>query len=98
MKKLSTLVIDIPYKRAGNIISQQPVTFDLYQEENVYVLVPLLDEAELMVANLPRELRFVIQDGKPSSLRGLKDGNLHVIQDAAALAKQQGIYLFMPNK
>jgi hypothetical protein len=42
-----------------------------------------------MVANLPEELNFVIENGKPVSLRGKMDGNFHVIQDAVAVLREQ---------
>lgn len=87
--KLTTLTIAIPYKRAGNVIMQQPVTFDLYRDDKAYILMPLLDGPELSVANLPVELSFVIENGKPVSLRGAKDGNLHVIQDAVRKLEQE---------
>ena len=51
--KLVTLTLAIPYKRAGNVINQQDVSFDIFQEEDRYSLVPLLSAVELEVANLP---------------------------------------------
>lgn len=87
--KLTTLTVSVPYKRAGNVITQQDVHFDLFQEDDKYSLVPLLSPNELEVANLPPSLDFVMQDGKPVSLRGKKDGNFHVIQDATKLLMEQ---------
>ncbi|GAA4736971.1 hypothetical protein [Flavisolibacter ginsenosidimutans] len=92
-KKLATLTIEVPYKRAGNVISQHPVTFDLYQDGETYILMPQLHGPELAVANLPTELCFVIENEKPLSLRGIKDGNLHVIQDALGKLKEEGLLL-----
>ena len=91
--KITTLTIPIPYKRAGNIISQEQVSFDLFSEEGQYQLVPLLNEEERRIANLPPELRFVINDGRPVSLRGIRDGNFHIIQDAVALVLKQNMVL-----
>lgn len=81
-KKLTTLDIEIPYKRSGGIISQQTVTFDVMQVDGHYELKPLLSTDERRVANLPETLNFTIEDGKPVSLRGKMDGNFHVIEDA----------------
>lgn len=89
--KLSTLNILVPYKRAGNVISQQHVAFDVYEEDNRYEIVPLLDGNELAIANLPVALHFEMQEGKPVSLRGKKDGNFHVIQDVVSKLKEQGL-------
>lgn len=89
--KLTTLTVAVPYKRAGNVIHQKDVSFDLFQEDDKYSLVPLLSPYELEVANLPSSLDFVMQDGKPVSLRGKRDGNLHVIQDAARQLTEQNI-------
>lgn len=93
-RKLTILTLDVPYKRAGNVITHHSVTFDVYEKEGVYVLMPLLDGPELAVANLPVELRFVMEQGKPVSLRGKIEGNLHVIEDAATKLKEEGLLLF----
>ncbi len=86
-KKLTTLEIEIPYKRSGGIISQQAVSFDLFQVDGHYELKPLLSTDERRVANLPETLNFTVEDGKPVSLRGKMDGNFHVIQDAVRQLK-----------
>ena len=83
-QKITTVTISVPYKRAGGIISQQPVSFDVYREGGNYCLKPCLSENELRIANLPEELKFVMEGGKPVSLRGKLDGNFHVIQDVVA--------------
>lgn len=90
-KKFSTLTLDVPCKRAGNVITQRPVCFDVYRDNETYILMPQLDGPELAVANLPVELRFVMENGKPVSLRGKKDGNLHVIEDAFERLGEEGI-------
>ena len=89
--KLTSLTVSVPYKRAGNVISQQDVHFDVFQNDGHYSLVPLLSPNDLEIANLPPSLHFAMQDGKPVSLRGKRDGNLHVIQDAAKLLREQNI-------
>lgn len=90
-KKLTTLSLLVPYKRAGNVISQRPVDFDVYAEDERYEIVPLLDGNELAIANLPVALAFEMENGKPISLRGNKDGNFHVIQAAVSCLKEQGL-------
>ena len=87
-KKITKLTIQVPYKRAGNAISQKEVEFDLYYENDHYTLKPCMDDNELQIANLPRELKFVMENGQPVSLRGKKDGNLHIITDAVRLLEQ----------
>ena len=87
-QKISTVEFPIPYKRAGNVITQQNVSFDFFKEAEHYKLIPLLSKEELLVANLPEELLFEIQDGKPVSLRGKKDANFHVIDDAVKLLQK----------
>ena len=91
--KITSLTIVIPYKRAGNIISQEPVDFELYREDDHYRLVPRLSEEEIRVANLPPVLRFTMKNGKPVSLRGKLDGNFHVIQDAVKMVQQLNLTL-----
>lgn len=88
-QKIANITLSIPYKRAGNVICQEPVAFDVFKSDDHYSLVPCLPEQEQRVANLPDELRFVIEDGKPVSLRGKLDGNFHIIQDAVRYLKEQ---------
>lgn len=88
-KKITTIEIAVPYKRAGGIIQQQNVTFDVFQLDGHYQLKPCLSQDERRVANLPEVLNFTIEDGKPVSLRGKMDGNFHVIQDAVQVLRKQ---------
>jgi hypothetical protein len=92
-KKLTILTISVPYRRAGNVINQQEVDFDLYWNDDHYSLIPLLNSNELEIANLPESLNFTVEDGKPVSLRGKKDGNLHVITDAVEKMEVQGLFI-----
>jgi len=87
--KITTVTIEVPYKSSGGVIHQHQVAFEFYKVDGHYSLRPCLDEAELQLANLPPELKFVMESGKPVSLRGKIDGNLHVIQDAVVLLKEQ---------
>lgn len=91
-KRLTTLSVLVPYKRAGNVITQQPVVFDVYECDGQFSIVPQLDGNELAVANLPTSLNFVMHNGKPVSLRGKKDGNFHVIADVAEQLKAQQLF------
>lgn len=93
-EKLQTLTIDVPFKRAGNVISQQAITFDLYRDGDTYSLVPWMDDQSRAVAGLPDELFFVMWEGKPHSVKGKKDLNFHVIQDAVNHLKTSGQYSF----
>jgi hypothetical protein len=88
-QKIANVTIDVPYKRSGGIIFQQPVSFDVFQREDHYCLKPCLSPDELRVTNLPEELLFRMEVGKPVSLRGKIDGNFHVIQDAVILLRKQ---------
>lgn len=86
-EKIANLSVKVPIKRAGNVIFQEYVQFEVFQDSNEFVLIPKLEEDELRIANLPVELRFILQDGKPVSVRGNRDGNFHVIQDAVEQLK-----------
>ena len=87
--KITNVIIPIPYKSSGGVIRQHEVSFDVYQIDGHYSLRPCLDDAELRLANLPEELEFVMENGKPISLRGKRDGNFHVIQDAVIVLQKQ---------
>ncbi|HEX8313979.1 MAG TPA: hypothetical protein VF609_03250 [Flavisolibacter sp.] len=93
-KQIANITLIIPYKRAGNIISQEPVDFTVFEDDDHYCLIPCLPEDEIRIANLPTELRFSMQDGKPVSLRGKRDGNFHVIQDAVECMREKKIVAF----
>lgn len=80
-QKITSVNISIPYKGPGNIIRQNPVSFDVYFDNDLYKAVPLLNENERRIANLPQELLFVFENGRPVSRRGNFDGNFHAIQD-----------------
>jgi hypothetical protein len=88
--KIASVHISIPYKGPGNTIRQKPVLFDVYSDAEDYKAIPVLNEDERRIANLPDELRFGFQHGKPFSHRGAMDGNFHVIEDIVnELQKQQ---------
>ena len=89
MNKITTLTLPIPYKSSGGVVHQHPVSFDVYKVDGHYSLHPCLSVDERQRANLPEELQFVIENGRPVSLRGKMDGNFHVIQDAVAMLKEQ---------
>ena len=73
--------IQIPIKGAGNIVRQQEVEFLVNKDKYVYNVTPLLDLSDRRIANLPSELRFMVDNGKVQSMHGPNDGNLHVLQD-----------------
>jgi len=79
--KIASVNISVPYKGPGNIIKQNPVLFDVYFIDNHYKAVPFLNEDERRIANLPCELIFRYENGRPASQRGNFDGNFHAIED-----------------
>ncbi|HWJ25631.1 MAG TPA: hypothetical protein VNS32_03755 [Flavisolibacter sp.] len=87
--KIASVHISIPYKGPGNVIRQNPVLFEVYSEEDRYKAIPVLDEDERRVANLPEELLFAFENGKPVSERGSMDGNFHAIQDIVQELQRQ---------
>ena len=79
--KIASVNIPVPVRGPGNTIRQSPVLFDVFSDDNTYKAVPVLNEDERRVANLPQELLFGFENGRPVSQRGAKDGNFHAIQD-----------------
>ena len=92
-EQIANLTISIPYKRAGNVIMQEPVDFVLYRTTEYFELIPCLSDEEIRIANLPMQLQFIMEDGKPVSLRGIRDGNFHVINDAVQQLKERNHFL-----
>ena len=89
MEKLAAVTINVPYKGAGNVIRQKEVAFDVYQDQEQYSLKPVLTEAERRLANLPENIDFQLQNSIPVSMKGIKDGNLHVIKDVVNKLREQ---------
>ena len=87
--KIASVHISIPYKGPGNVIRQNPVLFEVYSDEDHYKAIPVLDEDERRVANLPDELLFAYENGRPVSERGSMDGNFHAIQDIVQELQRQ---------
>lgn len=87
--KIKNIAIQVPLKSSGGIIHQREVEFEVYKLDGHYSLRPCLSPDERRVMNLPEELNFVMEDGKPKSLRGIMDGNFHVIQDAVKLLEEE---------
>jgi len=88
-RKIASINISVPYKGPGNIIRENPVSFEVYSEENYFKAVPLLNEEGRRIANLPQELLFNYENGRPVSLRGNFDGNFHAIEDIARELQKQ---------
>ena len=89
--KITSVNISIPYKGPGNVIKQNPVVFDVYFVDGHYKAVPCLNENERRIANLPEELLFDYENGKPVSHRGSLDGNFHAIEDIVNQLQKQGV-------
>lgn len=89
LTKITNVKIFIPYKGPGNIVKQNLVEFEVYALDGRYKAVPLLNEHERRIANLPHELLFTHENGKPVSQRGSFDGNFHAIEDIVHELKKQ---------
>lgn len=88
-QQITNIKIPIPYKGPGGVIQQKEVAFDVFKLDGHFSLKPCLSKYELEVANLPEELKFTVEKGKPVSMRGKRDGNFHVIHDAFKLLTEQ---------
>lgn len=89
--KLASVNISVPYKGPGNTIRRNPVMFDVYSVDGHYKAIPLLNEDERRFANLPPELAFFYENGKPVSRRGNFDGNFHAIEDIVRELRKQNL-------
>ena len=88
-EKITSIRLQVPYKGAGNAISQHEVDFEVSLVEGHYSIVPQLDESERRIANLPEVLHFTFTNGRPLSSRGDRDGNFHIIQDVVAALQER---------
>lgn len=89
--KIASVNIPVPYKGPGNIIRQNNVLFDVYSLDGHFKAVPVLNEDERRIANLPHELLFTYENGKPISHRGSFDGNFHAIEDIVHQLQKQNL-------
>lgn len=89
--KMASINIPVSYKGPGNTIRQNPVVFDVYSVDGHYKAVPLLNENERRIANLPQELLFTYENGKPVSRRGSFDGNFDAIEDIVRELQKQNL-------
>lgn len=91
--KLASITVKVPFRGAGNQIRQDDVAFDVYNKDGgSYHAIPLLDESVRRVANLPDVLEFKRHDGVVTSVRGAKDGNLHVIKAIATSLTERELW------
>lgn len=91
MEKIASYTIEVPYRSTGNIISNKNIDFDIYKDGMQYKAMPLCSLDERRIANLPPELIFEIKQGKPESIRGIKEGNLELIKKIAGQLKAGGL-------
>lgn len=82
------ITVEVPVKSSGNIIHNKNVDFDVFTEDDHFKAVPHLGEDDRRIANLPTELHFKLVNGKGMSLRGIKDGNQHVIEAIGSLLQE----------
>lgn len=90
--KIASVNIAVPYKGPGNIIRQNSVSFEVFSEEGHFKAVPLLNEDERRIANLPQELLFNYENGRPVSRRGNFDGNFHAIENIVRELQKQNLF------
>lgn len=61
---LSTVRINVPYRRPGNVVEHLPVFFTVWKDENNFKAFPLCNEEIQRVLNLPDALRFKLRHGE----------------------------------
>ncbi len=91
MKKIANFKIEVPYRSAGNTIINKNIDFDIYKDGAQYKAAPLCDLEERRIASLPPELVFEIKNGKPESTRGIREGNIELINRIADQLKEKGL-------
>ena len=80
--KIATVNVNRSYRGTGNIIRHKEVVIDVTKdEENVYTAIPRLSLDERRLANVPDQLQFEIKNGHGYSKRGIKEGNVDLIND-----------------
>ena len=88
---LSTVEVEVPYRGPGNTVRNKPVIFDVIKNDDYYTAVPQLDQSELAVASLSPEISFRYERDMATPVRGVKDGNQHVIELIAEAWKAKNV-------
>ncbi|MCU7551717.1 hypothetical protein OCK74_21530 [Chitinophagaceae bacterium LB-8] len=91
MEKIASFTIEVPYRTPGNRIINKNIDFDIFKDGNHYTAAPLCGLEERRIASLPPELSFEFKNGKPLSSRGIKEGNIEVINRIAGLLKEHDL-------
>lgn len=96
MKKsafIKKVTIDVGFRSPGGSITNRPIAFDVSVKDGHYAAIPICNEFDRRLADLPEALEFVIKEKTVQSLRGIKDGNMNVIQDIVATLRKEGVTL-----
>jgi hypothetical protein len=91
MEKIASFTVEVPYRSTGNIVTNKNIDFDIFKDGAQYTAAPKCDLEERRIASLPPELTFQINNGKPQSNRGAKEGNVELINRIADQLKEQGL-------
>lgn len=64
MHKIAEFVVNIKYRRPGNVVEYLPVEFEVFIDQGYYRAIPLQSSESKLLTNLPKEMTFEIKDGK----------------------------------
>lgn len=90
-KQLPNVQISVPVRSAGNIVTNKPVDFAMYQCDLMYKAVPLCDTIQKGMAQLKEEVRFYFRQDKAVSVNGIMDGNQHIVERLGEILKAQDV-------
>lgn len=83
--------IAVGFRASGGVIHNRPLDFDIFRQDGHYAAIPTCSEDDRRLANLPSVLEFNINAHGVESMRGIKDGNLTLIEDIAATLEKNGM-------
>ena len=63
MHKIANIDVDVKYRRPGNVVAYFSIIFEVYKNGNKFYAIPLANEENKRLTNLPAELSFRIQNG-----------------------------------
>ena len=63
MHKIANIDVDVKYLQPGKVVAYVSIIFEVYKNGNKFYAIPLANEENKRLTNLPAEFSFRIQNG-----------------------------------
>ena len=80
-KELTSVTIPVDHFRSYDLITEEPVSFTIFQENEWFRAVPLLSKEERKATGLPEELLFIYVNYCIAQANNMEEESLKVIKE-----------------